>query len=110
VAIALGAMVKRPGEDFVGDAVELIVSHEETPEEEDAYEMLLGDAMQGEPFRFAREDYVEEAWRIVEPALDPALPIFEYEPGAWGPPEAKALAAPGMWHDPVGMPSPGDRD
>jgi glucose-6-phosphate 1-dehydrogenase len=109
MAIALGAMVKRAGEDLVGDETELIVSHEETPEEADAYEMLLGDAMQGEPFRFAREDYVEEAWRIVEPALDPALPVLEYEPGTWGPPEAKALAAPGTWHDPVGMSSTGNR-
>lgn len=109
VAIALGAMVKRPGEDLAGDEVELVVSHEEKPEEADAYEMLLGDAMLGEPFRFAREDYVEEAWRIVEPALDPGLPILEYEPGTWGPPEAKTLPAPGTWHDPIGMPSPGDR-
>lgn len=109
VAIALGAMVKRPGEDLGGDEVELVVSHQEKPEEADAYEMLLGDAMQGEPFRFAREDYVEEAWRIVEPALDPGLPILEYQPGTWGPPEANALAAPGTWHDPGGMPPPGVR-
>jgi glucose-6-phosphate 1-dehydrogenase len=109
MAIALGAMVKRAGEDLVGDETELVLSHEETPDEADAYEMLLGDAMEGEPFRFAREDHVEEAWRIVEPALDPGLPVLGYEPGTWGPPEAGALAAPGTWHDPVGMPSPGDR-
>jgi glucose-6-phosphate 1-dehydrogenase len=107
MAIALGAMVKRPGEDLGGEEVELVVSHEENPDEVDAYEMLLGDAMEGEPFRFAREDYVEEAWRIVEPALDPSLPILEYEPGTWGPVEAKALAAPGTWHDPAGTPPRG---
>jgi glucose-6-phosphate 1-dehydrogenase len=107
VAIALGAMVKRPGEGLAGDEVELVVSHEEKPEEADAYEVLLGDAMSGEPFHFAREDYVEEAWRIVEPALDPGLPVLEYEPGTWGPAAAKALAAPGTWHDPVGTPPPG---
>jgi glucose-6-phosphate 1-dehydrogenase len=102
MAIALGAMVKRPGEDLDGEEVELVVSHDENPEEADAYEMLLGDAMQGEPFRFAREDYVEQAWRIVEPALDPQLPVLEYEPGTWGPAAARAIAAPGAWHDPVG--------
>jgi glucose-6-phosphate 1-dehydrogenase len=109
MAIALGAMVKRPGADLSGEEVELLVSHEERPEETDAYEMLLGDAMQGEPFRFAREDYVEEAWRIVEPALDPALPVLEYDPGTWGPPEASALAAPGTWHDPTGTTVPAGR-
>jgi glucose-6-phosphate 1-dehydrogenase len=109
MAIALGAMVKRPGQDLDGEEVELIVSHDENPEEADAYEMLLGDAMQGEPFRFAREDYVEEAWRIVEPALDPHLPVLEYEPGTWGPAAARAIAAPGAWHDPDGAPRGGDQ-
>ena len=102
VTIALGAMVKRPGEELAGDEVELLVSHEENPEEANAYEQLLGDAMQGEPFHFAREDYVEEAWRIVQPALDPGLPVLEYEPGTWGPAAAAALAAPGTWHEPGG--------
>jgi glucose-6-phosphate 1-dehydrogenase len=97
--IAVGAMVKVPGEELAGEEVELLVSHE-TPEEADAYEQLLGDAMQGEPFHFAREDYVEEAWRIVQPALDPGLPVLEYDPGTWGPPAAGALASPGSWHDP----------
>jgi len=102
VTIALGAMVKRPGEELAGDEVELLVSHEENPEEANAYEQLLGDAMQGEPFHFAREDYVEEAWRIVQPALDPGLPVLEYEPGTWGPAAAAALASPSTWHEPGG--------
>jgi glucose-6-phosphate 1-dehydrogenase len=97
--IAVGAMVKRAGEDLAGEEIELLVSHA-NPEEADAYEQLLGDAMQGEPFHFAREDYVEEAWRIVQPALEPGLPVLEYEPGTWGPAAADALAAPGTWHDP----------
>jgi glucose-6-phosphate 1-dehydrogenase len=106
VTIALGAMAKRPASELDGDPVELLVSHEEGPEEADAYELLLGDAMQGEPFHFAREDYVEEAWRIVEPALDSGLPVLAYEPGTWGPQEASALAAPGIWSDPKGQTSP----
>jgi glucose-6-phosphate 1-dehydrogenase len=101
VTIALGAMVKRPAEDLAGDEIELLVSHEENPAEADAYELLLGDAMQGEPFHFAREDYVEEAWRIVEPALESGLPVLEYEPGTWGPAAAASLVAPGRWHDPM---------
>ena len=99
--IAVGAMVKRPKEELAGDEVELLVSHE-NPVEADAYEQLLSDAMQGEPFRFAREDYVEEAWRIVQPALDPGLPVLPYEPGTWGPAAAAELVAPVAWHDPQG--------
>jgi glucose-6-phosphate 1-dehydrogenase len=94
-------MVKRPGEELVGEEVELVVSQEATAEEEAAYEHLLGDAMAGEPFHFAREDYVEEAWRIVDPVVRASTPIFPYEPGTWGPREADALVAPGEWHDPV---------
>jgi len=99
-SIALGAMSKRPGERMEGDEVELLVSHEANPEEADAYEQLLGDAMRGEPFHFAREDHVEEVWRIVDPILR-STEVIEYEPGTWGPGEADALVAPKTWHDPV---------
>src|SRR5208282_3826543 len=64
VTIALGMMVMAPGEKMVGQSVEMIVSSE--PHPDDAYERLLGDAMAGDPTLFAREDYVEEAWRIVD--------------------------------------------
>ena len=53
--------------------------------EMDAYERVLGDAMAGDRTLFAREDYVEEAWRIVDPVLKAGTPVFEYEPGTWGP-------------------------
>jgi glucose-6-phosphate 1-dehydrogenase len=36
-------------------------------DEMDACERVLGDTMQGDATLFAREDYVEEAWRIVDP-------------------------------------------
>ena len=54
-------------------------------EEMDAYERVLGDAMHGDATLFAREDYVEEAWRIVDPVLKAGTPVYEYEPGTWGP-------------------------
>ncbi len=100
-AIAVGATVKRQGEEFAGEEIELLFSHDAGSAEADAYEQLLGDAMDGEPFRFSREDYVEEAWRIVDPVLKADLPVSGYEPGTWGPPAADALAAPGTWHDPT---------
>jgi glucose-6-phosphate 1-dehydrogenase len=46
-----------------------------------AYERVLSDALAGDRSLFAREDYVEEAWRIVDPVLDTATPIHTYEPG-----------------------------
>jgi glucose-6-phosphate 1-dehydrogenase len=106
-AIALGAMVKRPGEESAGNQVELLASHQSEADEPDAYEQLLGDALRGETYRFAREDYVEEAWRIVDPVLKAESPLFPYEPGTWGPREADALVAPQRWHDPVPAPGPG---
>ena len=53
----------------------------------DAYERVLGDAMVGDRTLFAREDYVEEAWRIVDPVLKADTPVYDYAPGTWGPQE-----------------------
>jgi glucose-6-phosphate 1-dehydrogenase len=56
--------------------------------------------MRGNSVRFARQDYVEQAWRIVDPVLDNAVPVDEYEPGTWGPAAARRLAPEGGWFDP----------
>jgi glucose-6-phosphate 1-dehydrogenase len=105
VVIALGTMVKSPGEDVIGRPVELLASHHPTMEEMDAYERLLSAAMKGDPTQFAREDSVEEAWRIVEPVLGNVVPVHEYEPNTWGPKEADQLiAGDGGWHNPVVTP------
>ena len=51
---------------------------------------------------FAREDYVEEAWRIVDPALKTGTPVYEYEPGTWGPKEVdENVTPPGGWQNPT---------
>ena len=87
---------------MIGQQTELLVSRHPGAEEMDAYERVLGDAMAGDRTLFAREDYVEEAWRIVDPMLKAATPVYEYDPGTWGPREADSLLAPhGGWHDPV---------
>lgn len=101
LAIALGAMVKRPGEAYEGDRVEFLACHQAEAGEPDPYEQLLGDALRGETFRFARQDSVEEAWRIVDPVLKANTPLYPYEPGTWGPREADALVAPERWYDPM---------
>ena len=69
--------------------------------EMDAYERVLGDAMAGDATLFAREDYVEEAWRIVDPVLKAGTPVFEYNPNTWGPPEVDNVTPAGGWHNPV---------
>src|SRR5262249_16489691 len=100
--IALGMNVMAPGEDVVGQAAEMIASEHPGPGEMDAYERVLGDAMAGDATLFAREDYVEEAWRIVDPMLKAATPVHEYEPKTWGPREVERLTPPGGWGDPRG--------
>jgi glucose-6-phosphate 1-dehydrogenase len=71
-------------------------------DEMDAYERVLGDAMEGDATLFAREDYVEEAWRIVDPVLKDGTPVYQYEPGAWGPKEVDSGATPpGGWQNPT---------
>ena len=97
--IAITSFVKLPGESLRGELVNLKVSEHSDPYEVGAYEELLTDALRGVSVRFARQDYVEEAWRIVDPVLDDASPVFEYEPGTWGPPEASRVAPKGGWSD-----------
>ncbi len=105
--IALGMMVLTPGEEMAGEAVEMVACTGSDVSEMDAYERLLGDAMAGDQTLFAREDHVEEAWRIVDPVVKPAAPVSEYEPGTWGPAEvAQKVAPPGGWRDPVIVTSP----
>jgi glucose-6-phosphate 1-dehydrogenase len=91
VAIGLGVMVKNPGERMAGKPTELRVCHDDTSEM-GAYERLLGEAIAGDAKDFAREDYVEAAWRVVQPVLGDATPVYEYEAGTWGPKET----APGQ--------------
>jgi glucose-6-phosphate 1-dehydrogenase len=100
VVLALGTKVKKPGVSMVGEGIEL-VAHHQPPDEMEPYERLLGDAASGDATLFAREDSVEAAWRVVDPALGDPRPPFEYEPNTWGPHEVdRTLTPEGGWHDP----------
>ena len=100
VAVAIGARAKVPGDKMIGDETELFVCHQRGDEME-AYERLIGDAMVGDPSLFARQDGVEASWRVVDPVLRMPTPVYEYEPGTWGPRESHALIAPfGGWQNP----------
>jgi glucose-6-phosphate 1-dehydrogenase len=98
--IAIGASIKTAGDQLQGCSIELLADQECGADEMLPYEELLGDAMAGNQTWFAREDYVEEAWRIVDPILDKPN-VSPYQPGTWGPKEAdKLIAAHGGWWDP----------
>ena len=100
VAVAIGARAKVPGEKMLGRETELFVSHQRGDEME-AYERLIGDAMIGDASLFARQDGVEASWRVVDQILTTPTPVYEYEPGTWGPGESQTLIAPfGGWQCP----------
>ncbi|MBS0192782.1 MAG: glucose-6-phosphate dehydrogenase [Proteobacteria bacterium] len=105
VSISAGTRVKKIGEDMVGENVEL-VARRQIAREKSPYERLLGDAIHGDAALFTRDDAVEAAWRVVDPAvagvrgvhLEPPQP---YAPGQWGPvAAAKVVTAREGWHDP----------
>jgi hypothetical protein len=102
VSIGMGMMAMSEGKKIAGEPAEMVAIHHPAVDEMDAYERVLGEAIEGDATLFAREDYVEEAWRIVDPVLRADTPVFEYEPGTWGPVEANQAIAPvGGWHAPV---------
>jgi glucose-6-phosphate 1-dehydrogenase len=94
--IALGATVRESFTEAGGHDLELVAAHHHEGFEDDPYAELLGDALHGESFRFARQDYVLEAWRIVDQVLNLSDQPTVYEPGSWGPPEAMTMV-PGGW-------------
>jgi len=102
ITIAIGANVIAPGQETRSQTAEMVGTQLPRADEMDAYERVLGDAMHGDATLFAREDYVEEAWRIVDPVLKDVSPVYEYEPGTWGPKEVDAnVSPPGGWQNPT---------
>src|SRR5262249_8211957 len=100
VTLAFGLNVLAPTQES-GESVELLASHHPGADEMGADEPVLGDSMAGGASLFAREDYVEEAWRIVDPVLKAGTPVYDYEPRSWGPREVEQRVSPvGGWHNP----------
>jgi glucose-6-phosphate 1-dehydrogenase len=100
MSISLGARSKRPGEEMVGEAVELYACHQPGTSRP-PYQRLIGDAAKGDQSLFARQDSVEAAWRVVDGVLDDRTPVHAYEPGSWGPSEADRVLVHGEhWHAP----------
>jgi glucose-6-phosphate 1-dehydrogenase len=98
--IAIGASIKTAGDQLRGCPIELIADQECGTDEMLPYEELLGDAMAGNQTWFAREDYVEEAWRIIDPILKEQK-VEQYDPGTWGPEAAASMMDDfGGWQEP----------
>jgi glucose-6-phosphate 1-dehydrogenase len=106
VQIAIGARAKRPGEGMAGEPLELsVVDQAQTQGKPGGrlgdYARLIGDAMAGDATLFARQDVVEAAWAIIDPVIHGPSPMYEYDPGSWGPPQADRLVADiGGWNTP----------
>ena len=102
VQFAIGMLAMADDEKMTGVLKELEGTPLPISDEKDAYERVLTDAIQGDATLFARQDYVEEAWRIVDPVLQAGTPVYEYAPGTWGPAEVERhVAPPRGWHDPI---------
>ena len=104
VVIAMGMMTLAPGDRFAAETSEMVASSAPRGGEMEAYERLLTAAMEGDGTLFAREDYVEEAWRIVDPVLKKVTPVYSYEPNTWGPREVERVTPEGGWRNPVPEP------
>jgi glucose-6-phosphate 1-dehydrogenase len=103
-AVSFTLDVKAFGEQLVSRPTDFSTTPEAfgTSRAADPYERLLDDALEGDARRFAREDSVEEAWRVVEPVLAYPDPVVSYEPGSWGPPEADGIIeGDDCWHLPA---------
>jgi glucose-6-phosphate 1-dehydrogenase len=95
--ISLSLQAKVPGPAMVSGPVDLHLQHDR-PKGSDPYRRLIGAALRGDPSLFARQDGVMEAWRIVDPALSPDVPVYPYARGSWGPGEADSvLMGIGPW-------------
>ncbi len=103
VVIAMGLMSLAPGEKIRLQSDEMVAMSSDLGDM-DAYERLLSAAMAGDNSLFAREDYVEEAWRIVDSVLKKGTPVYPYAQKTWGPAEADRVAPPGGWENPVENP------
>jgi glucose-6-phosphate 1-dehydrogenase len=102
ITFAFGLNAMAPGSETVSRSGEVLSTSHPRADEMDAYERVLGDAMEGDATLFAREDYVEEAWRIVDPVLKADTPVSEYEPNSWGPKEVdQKVSPPEGWQNPV---------
>ena len=97
--VTFTVQAKAPGPELETKEVDLSVDFAAAlGERQEPYERLLADALDGNTRRFARQDVVEQTWRIVQPALDHPGRIHLYRRGSWGPSAADDVLEGGHWH------------
>ncbi len=100
--VGLTVTGKKPGAGWRPQTEELAFASQSSGDMR-PYDRLIGAALSGERWLFAREDNVEAAWRAVDPVLGDVVPVHPYARGSWGPKEADALLPEwDTWHDPAG--------
>ena len=100
--VAVTLLGKKPGPDLAAQPRELAYAGQTMPQMMRPYDRLIGAALSGERYLFARQDTVEAAWRVVQPVLGDVVPVQPYGKGSWGPAAADALLRDGQtWHNPV---------
>ena len=100
-AVGLTLHGKKPGAGWEPQAEDLAFAQQPGSDIR-PYDRLIGAALDGDRWLFARQDTVEAAWKIVEPVLGDAVPVHPYARGSWGPGEAERLLPSGdSWHDPA---------
>ncbi len=98
----LNLVGKKPGAGWQAQPEDLVFA-EHPGSDMRPYDRLIGAALSGDRWLFARQDTVEAAWRVVDPVLGNVVPVHGYAKGSWGPKEADALLPEGVpWHDPAG--------
>jgi glucose-6-phosphate 1-dehydrogenase len=101
-AVTLTLAGKKPGPGWEPQMQELTFAQQPGSDQR-PYDRLIGAALDGERWLFAKQDTVEAAWKIVDPVLGDVVPVHPYAKGSWGPKEAdRLLPSRDMWHDPVG--------
>jgi glucose-6-phosphate 1-dehydrogenase len=101
-AVSLTVHGKKPGAGWEPQAEELAFAQQPGSDIR-PYDRLIGAALDGERWLFARQDTVEAMWQVVDPVLGDVVPVHPYARGSWGPKEADRLL-PGRdtWYDPAG--------
>ncbi len=101
-AVSMTLHGKKPGAGWEPQAEELGFAQQPGSDIR-PYDRLIGAALDGDRWLFARQDTVEAAWEIVDPVLGDVVPVHPYARGSWGPKEAdRLLTDRDTWHDPAG--------
>jgi glucose-6-phosphate 1-dehydrogenase len=100
-AVGLTVHGKKPGAGWEPQAEELSFAQRPGADIR-PYDRLIGAALDGDRWLFARQDTVEAAWEIVDPVLGDVVPVHPYARDTWGPKEAdRLLPSREAWHDPA---------